>query len=263
MNSFLKSTVSIMSLCLLASCGSSDSDSKDTSAGFSQNETIQADGSNINGIYAATLLPMNYNLHFKSVGAVSLQRDGDNFSAKVRLKYGPKSTPHIQAVYTGRRCPSVQDDLNKDAYIDMREAMIAIGQISIPLDSELDSQAGGSYPSGDAAGKYLYGASASFERMFADLKVPDTDPNDNMIKLPESEGLTFPGRVVLIQGVADSMKLPATVSAFEGEDVNRTLPMACGILWKVGELPAEVQADTTAPTTPTTTRTRPRTRTRN
>lgn len=256
MNSFLKSTASIVSLCLLASCGSSDSDSKDASAGFSQNETIQADGSNINGIYAANLLPMNYNLHFKSVGAATLQREGDNFSAKARMKYGPKSTPHVQAVYTGRRCPSIQDDLNKDAYIDMKEAMVAIGQISIPLDSDLDSQSGGSYPSGDAAGKYFYEATASFERMFADLKAPDTDPNDNMIKLPESEGLTFPGRVVLIQGVADSIKLPATVTAFEGQDVHKTLPVACGILWKVGEIPAEIQPETTTPTTTT----RPRTR---
>jgi hypothetical protein len=255
MNSFFKSTVSIVSLCLLASCGSSDSDSKSAGAGFSQNETIQADGSNIDGIYAADLLPMNYNLHFKSVGAVSLQREGDNFSAKVRMKYGPKSTSHIQAVYTGRRCPGIQDDLNKDAYIDMREALIAIGQISIPLDSDLDSQASGSYPSGDEKGKYFYESSTSFDRMFADLKTPDTDPNDNMIKLPETEGLTFPGRVVLIQGVSDSMKFPATVMAPEGQDLNKSLPMACGILWRVGELPADIMPETTTPTT-TTTRTR-------
>lgn len=259
MNSFFKSTLSIVSLCLLASCGSSDSGSDSAEAGFTQNETIQADGSNINGIYAADIYPMNYNLHFKQVGKVALVRDGDSFKAMVNLKYGPKNVEHVQAVYTGRRCPSIADDLNKDAYIDMREALIAIGQISIPLDGSLDTQSGGSgqYPTGDAAkGSYYYEQSASFDRMFADLKAPDTDPTDNVIKLGENDGLTFPGRVVLIQGVHKEFKLPATVVGPEGEsNIHQTLPIACGVLWKVPEMPADIAPSTeTTNTTPTRTR---------
>ncbi|WPU66770.1 hypothetical protein [Peredibacter starrii] len=261
MNSFLKSTLSIASLCLLASCGSSDSGPSNTEAGFTQNETIQADGSNINGAYVAEMYPLNYNLHFKQVGKAALVRDGDSFKAMVGLKYGPKNVEHAQAVYTGRRCPNVNDDLNKDAYIDMREAMIAIGQISIPLDGSLDSQTGGSgqYPTGDATkGMYYYEQSASFERMFADLKAPDTDPTDNIIKLGENDGLTFPGRVVLIQGVHKDLKLPATVMGLEGDSsVHESLPIACGILWKVPELPTDIAPGTeTTNTVPTRTRTR-------
>ncbi|WP_408095753.1 hypothetical protein ACJVC5_11970 [Peredibacter sp. HCB2-198] len=258
MNSFLKSTLSIASLCLLASCGSSDSGSSSTGAGFTQNETIQADGSNINGVYVAQMYPMNYNLHFKQVGKTALVREGDSFKAIVNYQYGPKNVEHIQAVYTGRRCPNINDDLNKDAYIDMREAMIAIGQISIPLDGSLDSQTGGGsqYPMSDDKGKYYYEQSASFERMFADLKTPDTDPTDNIIKLGENDGLTFPGRVVLIQGVQKEMKLPATVMGQEGEsDVHESLPIACGILWKVPAMPTDIAPSTeTTNTIPTRTR---------
>lgn len=173
---------------------------------------------------------------------MGINREGDSFKASVKLKYGPKSTPHIQAIYTGRRCPGISDDLNKDAFIDMKEALVAIGQITIPLDSNLDSQTegGSQYPMGDEKGKYFYEAQASFERMFADLKTEDKDPSDNIIKLEANDGLTFPGRVVLIQGVSESMKLPATVKAPDGQDLHKSLPVACGIIWKVKEIPTEL-----------------------
>lgn len=208
---------------------------------INQNETIQADGSNIQGIYGTVLLPVNFNLHFKKVGTASLQREGDAFTARVDLKYGPRETRVKQAVYTGRRCPNLNDDLNKDAYIDIQEAMLAIGSISIPLDGSLDAQAEGSetLPTGDAInGVYTYNVVASFSRMFADLKLPDEDAGDNMIKLGAEDGLTFPGRVVLLTGVPESLFIPPTVAGLGDAPVKSTVPLACGVLWKMDELPS-------------------------
>lgn len=237
----LATILSFITLFTLVSCGQSSSgsgrsvqqqtaDNMPTSTPRSQNEIILADGSNIQGIYAADLYPVNYNLHFKQVGTAALQRDGDVFSAHVNLKYGPRDTKVKQAVYTGRRCPNLSDDLNKDAYIDMQEALIAIGSVSIPLDGVLDSseQGAGVYPVGDSVtGQYAYMVTASFSRMFEDLKL-------NL----GVEGVTFPGRVVLLTGIPESVFLPPTVAAAEGQSVHSSLPLACGVLWKVDGLPS-------------------------
>ena len=241
----LKAALPLMSLCLLISCGSDSSGgggSDSVSGGGSvvnQNEEIMADGSNVDGIYATELWPINYNLHFKEVGAAAVQREGDNFTATVKLKYGPRDMVHKQAIYTGRRCPNLNDDLNKDAYIDMMEAKYALGYITIPLDGNLDSQdaGAGQYPAGDATGQYLYQKSASFDRMFADLKAPDTNLNDNIVKVDVDSGITFPGRVILIQGIGQNALLPTTIATENGEDPHRSLPVACGVLWKVNEMP--------------------------
>ena len=163
-----------------------------------QNETISSDGSNINGVYATTLLAMNKNIHIWKVGTAAIQRVGDSFTALVKIKYGQRNTTFKQSIYSGTRCPTMKDDLNEDAYIDINEALVAIGQIVIPLDGNLDSQMEGAaiYPSGDADyGAFLYKSSSSFARMFADLKTPDMNPSDNIIKLKADEGLSLQGRV--------------------------------------------------------------------
>lgn len=246
-----KLTLPLLSLSLLAACNSSNSNSDSSSAGGSnnrvnQNESIQSDGSNVQGMYAGDLTPVNHNLHFRKVGVAMVQRDGDNFSAYVRLKNGPKEVSHKQAIYTGRRCPTLADDLNGDAFVDMREAMVAIGQVTIPLDSDLDSQdAGGNqYPNGGATGKYFYQQSASFDRMFADLKAPDTNPSDNVIKLGPDDGITLPGRVLIVQGIPKSTLLPDSINVPEVELMpNESLPVACAVLWKVNEVPADLMPD--------------------
>lgn len=237
----LNCSLSLISLSLLVACGggSGGGSGQQENASEIQNEVIMPDGSNVSGLYRADLVPMNYNLHFKEVGTTSVKRQDDAFTATVDLKYGPKQTKHRQAIYTGRRCPNLLDDLNKDAYIDINEARIALGAITIPLDSNLDSQELGDYPSSDATGAMVYQMNASFSRMFADLKTSDSNPNDNIIKLPENDGITFPGRVVLIQGVGSETVLPKTVSTNATGSEHETLPVACGILWKVVESEGE------------------------
>jgi hypothetical protein len=245
---FIKSSLPLLSACLLlAACSESKSNLK--GPGASQNETVQADGSNINGNYAGEIWPVNYNLHFRSLGMVGVKREGDSFEAMVSMKYAPKGTTLRPAIYTARRCPTIKDDLNKDAYIDILEARLAIGKVTIPFDGDLDSQMGGrgSYSSSDVTGKFSYHRTASFDRMFADLKSPDEDSHDQLVKLGEEEGLTFPGRIVIIHGLEKEIKLPESVATTDGESAHESLPIACAVLWKVKDMPEELKQITTTP----------------
>lgn len=243
---FIKSALPLMSLCLLVTaCSESGSNVKSQSTtGMNQNETIQPDGSNVKGIYVGDVWPVNYNLHFKTLGKAGVSRDGDTFEAMVNLKYAPKATTLRGAIYTARRCPTINDDLNKDAYIDILEARLAIGKITIPFDADLDSQMGGrsSYASSDVTGKYSYHRTASFDRMFADLKQPDEDPSDQVIKLGDTEGLTFPGRIIIFQGLNNDVTLPQTVATSDGLSAHESIPIGCAVLWKVDELPEELKS---------------------
>ncbi len=246
MKSLIKSTLPVLSLVFLWSCVDSGSTAGSSPSGMSQNEIIAMDGSNVQGDYAADIWPMNYNLHFKKIGAIGITRDGDNFTTTVSMKYGPKGTIVKQALYTARRCPTLKDDLNKDAYIDILEARLAMGKITIPFDSDLDSQMGGrgSYPAVDLKGKMFYSQNASFSRMFEDLKSVDEDTSDQVIKLKEDEGITLPGRIVIFQGVPEKIQLPESVATTDGESRHESLPVGCAVLWKVKKLPAELMPET-------------------
>ena len=250
MKTLIKSSLHLLPALLLASCV--DSSSSKTSGGpqvVNQNEIIAVDGSNIQGNYAAPIWPMNHNLHFKTIGSVGVARDGDTFTAKVNFKYGPKETTVKGAIYTARRCPTLNDDINKDAYIDIMEARLAIGKIVIPFDDDLDSQLGGSgqYPTVDASGKLFYSKTASFSRLFEDLKAVDENSSDQLIKLKDDEGITFPGRIVLFQGLSKKVPLPDTVKTTDGDSKHESIPVGCAILWKVENMPAELTADGTNP----------------
>jgi hypothetical protein len=62
-----------------------------------------------------------------------------------------------------------------------------------------------------------------------------------MIKLSAESGLTFPGRVIVLQGLNESVFLPETAVSHNGETAYRTMPVACGVLWKVAKLPSELE----------------------
>jgi len=222
---------------------SSSKDQQVDSTAINQNEEIRPDGTNVQGDYAAEIWPVNYNLQFKSIGHVGVKREGDEFKVMVNLKYGPKDRVIKQAFYNSRRCPTIKDDLNKDAYIDIMEAKLAIGKIVIPFDSNLDSQLKGQndYPRTDASGKMNYSMSASFERMFSDLKEVDENPSDEIIKLYENDGITLPGRIVLFQGMPRNAFLPETVASTPDEDKYDSIPVGCAVLWKVDQMPEELR----------------------
>lgn len=250
MKTLIKSSLHLLPALLLASCADSPgSRSSDGPRVVNQNEIIAVDGSNIQGNYAAEIWPMNHNLHFKTIGSVGVARDGDTFTAMVNFKYGPKDTTVKGAIYTARRCPTLNDDINKDAYIDILEARLAIGKIVIPFDGDLDSQLGGKgqYPTVNSSGKLFYSKTASFSRLFEDLKAVDENSSDQFIKLKDDEGITFPGRIVLFQGLSQKVTLPDTVKTTDGESRHESIPVGCAILWKVENMPAELTADGTNP----------------
>lgn len=250
MKTFIKTALPLLSLVLLTACSDSSSGGSGASSAaspaspqISQNEEIAADGSNVNGMYAAEMWPVNYNLHLKSLGWAGVQRDGDNFEASINLKYAPKSVVLRPAIYTARRCPNINDDINKDAYVDILEARLAMGKIIIPFDSNLDSQMDGqgTYQASGNDGKYYYHQSASFDRLFADLKAPDENPNDQLVKIGSDDGITLPGRIVLVQGLNETVFLPESVATTDGLTAHESIPVACGVLWKVQEMPAELK----------------------
>lgn len=246
MKSLIKTTLPFISLLLLVACGKSDESKLSKYQELNQNEQIMPDGSNVEGLYAAELWPINFNLNFSKVGSIGISRKDDNFTASVKLQHGPRGIRHVQAIYTGRRCPNLSDDKNKDAFIDMSEALAAIGDISIPLDGDLSSQSAGSgdYPTGHInTGKYFYQQTTSFEKLFSDLKSPDVDPEDLYAKL--EEGLTLPGRIVLIQGATEKGTIPDTIATVPGKTVRESLPIACGVIWKVRSLPSDLKEEVT------------------
>lgn len=240
MKSFKNLLWPILSTSLLVSCVNESSPGGGGKKESSQNEVVQDDGSNVQGIYAGEIWPVNYNLHFKSIGNAAVVREEDEFKVMVKLKHGPKEARIKQAIYTARRCPNLGDDLNKDAYIDILEARVAIGKITVPFDSDLNSQMGGhgQYPYVDNMGKMSYSQSGSFSSMFEDLKSVDENPQDDIIKSPE--GITFPGRIVLFQGMTRKVDLPESVATTDGESQYESLPVGCAVLWKVPSMPAEL-----------------------
>src|SRR5690606_38610819 len=175
----------------------------------------------------------------------TFMRQDDRFFAYLRLFAGMPKAWHMQHVYTGDRCPTQNDDLNLDGFIDIVEAEAVLGKILIPLDSDISSQNSGRrfFPLADLSGSYHYERVTSFRRFFADLKSPDKDPNDNMIKLSPEEGLEIEGKAVLIQGISEDVELPETVASLERRKPFQTFPIACGIFKKVEEVPGTLHND--------------------
>lgn len=223
---------------LLFSCGK-----KDTGDKSREEEVILIDGSNIQGVYQTPLGALNINTTLGTIGSAGLHRSSDIFKAFVKIYIGEKGVIHRQTIHHGSRCPTIQDDINGDGYIDYREAHFVVGNVIMPLDGDLDSQWGGigSYPAGNGmAGGYFYERTASFSRMFEDLRDVDQNTLDEMDKLPYNQGLTFHKKVVLIQGVSSYMNLPESVNTVPGLTKHRSLPIACGVLKRSAQFPAEL-----------------------
>jgi hypothetical protein len=205
------------------------------------------------GLYTADLLPLNPSVtgvrnSFDALGAVILSVSGDNASATVNVISGPASIAHPQFVYIGTRCPIDTDDTNADTFLDAAEGVAAYGQIIIPLDGDLNSQDAGAdgFPVSDESGAYQYSQSASLASLLADLKLIDQDLTDSITKLHPGEEVNIGGKVVVIHGVPETTVLPDTVGTIQAAPNTATLPIACGVIRRVG---AETTGGTTGGTT--------------
>ena len=225
---------------LISSCGKSESGNKVSRAAFPD-----SDESTIDGQYRATFETLNPHINGTIPGSLTFFRKEDRLITFVRLFAGQPKAWHQQGVYLGRRCPNLGDDTNRDGIIDIVEAMQVVGKMIIPLDSNMNTQASGRglYPLGDLSGYYHYERVSSFRRLFDDLRSEDLDTDDHIAKLAPDEKFSFERRVVMVQGVVEETILPETVAGLGKRQPFQTLPITCGIIYKVTETPGTPNTD--------------------
>jgi hypothetical protein len=230
---------------LLAACGKADKEVSDSDRMIDDAEEAAAraahDGSNIQGFYVATFQTLNGHVNGNVPGSTVIRRKDNNISIYLRFSLGSPSAAHFQNIHVGKRCPNLSDDTNGDGYIDINEALAVVGPVLIPLDADLNSQAGASrfWPKAFLSGSYEYMKSASFSHMWADLKAKDKNTDDNITKLAEGEGFPVTGRVVMVQGVSEkpifngpdieNSPLPDTVGGYKRYKNWQTFPVTCGV----------------------------------
>lgn len=221
---------------LLGSCGKSSSGSGDGQREVAGEEG-SIDGSTIEGQYQGKFVTLNPHVNGTIPGSITLVRDGDRLMTYTRLFAGKPKAWHQQAIHLGTRCPNMNDDSNQDGFIDINEALAVVGDMIIPLDANMNSQAAGRnfYPLADLSGYYHYERVSSFDRMFADLYEPDKDETDHIAKLAPDQKFGFQGRVFMVLGVDEATSLPDTVGTIGKRKSFQTLPIVCTIISKTPE----------------------------
>jgi hypothetical protein len=212
-------------LLALASCGA-DKNSKNVESAKQEQRQVE------DGSFEASLTGLNSSVSGNPSGTAKVTVNGDSVTVRVMVNGAPV-TMHAQHIHAGTSCPGMDADTNADGFVDDKEAAVVSGQVLIPLDADLNTQEGGS-DNFDSGSSYTYNQTGSLSQMLADLTSPDTNPNDEVVKLPAgTTEVGFEGKVVEVHGVPDTQTLPATVV---NGDPNKTpqeeLPIACGILKK-------------------------------
>jgi hypothetical protein len=169
-------------------------------------------------------------------GSSTIYFQGEKVIVYNRLFAGAPEAWHMQNVYTGSRCPTAKDDINLDGIIDIQEANSVVGNILLPFDSDINSQLSGyrTFPMGDLFGTYFYEQEAWFNNLMNDLRAPDPDLNDNIVKLPRNGKFNPEGKVVMVYGITEHYaQLPETVASSEEYPAWKTIPVACGVFTKL------------------------------
>lgn len=179
--------------------------------------------------FEAQLNPLNSQIGSYS-GILRITIDDNQFWARLSLNGPYTGSMNQQYIHMGGRCPTMSDDLNGDRYVDFKEAHNVLGDMLIPLDSILETQMKGmgNFPKLKKKNSYYYTEATSFSRMMDDLRDVDPFPNDKISKLSRREGLDLDRRVVVVYGVSDERRLPASVESYDGFPTQTTLPIACG-----------------------------------
>lgn len=225
----------VLGTCLLtlAACGGSGGGSSSSNNKTDSTRILQRQEDP--GLYAAILAPLNSGVAGETVGNVQVQIAGDDFAVEVNVKGAPAGVKHLQSIMTGSKCPDLSNDLNNDGLIDVQEAMQVYGKVLIPLDSNLREQIAGSDfgPIANSAGSYVYRRSVSLATILADLKAPDPDTQDHIVKLPFGSDLNLSGRVVVVHGVSVDSALTDSVATVGDLTSAQSLPIACGQLVRI------------------------------
>lgn len=227
----LSSGLIVACLMTLASCGSDSGSSGSSSSRQEQRQKEQDD----QGIYRVVLKPLNTSLAGETTGTMEIRIEGDDVSVSSTIAGAPVGVKHLQNIMLGTSCPVASSDTNGDTVVDIKEAMALTGDILIPLDSKISDQiAGIDYgPIANGAGSYVYRRSASLTDILADLRSPDPDKFDSIVKLPFGQRLNLAGKVVLIHGVNSGTDFAETVSTIRDLSHAQSLPIACGKIVRV------------------------------
>jgi hypothetical protein len=235
------------SLLILVSCGGSsgggEKSSNHSQATTDTNVDIDIDiDAGIDGQYLAVFKTLNPDLTQKLTGAFTFSRDKleDELVGDVRLSNAGAGVIHAQNVRAGKRCPTLEDDLNADGIIDSFEGEKVYGKILFPLDGDLSSQGShdGVFPVGDTYGNYVYSKVTKFSSFIQDLR--NTEANDGYLKLSREEALDIEGRVVVVHGIDKAVELPGSVLSTGRLSRHQSLPIVCGVIQKVWEAPGTV-----------------------
>lgn len=266
MKKITTSALLLTSLLALASCGGGGGGGGGAKSEFSpsgipqttQTDEVQMPEGNLaiefdqKASYLAVLTPTNSVIARDISGNVNINREEQSLVAYVRFAGGDKEIGHTQRIHVGTACPTLEQDANGDGIIDINEAMDFVGPVLIPLDGDLSTQDRGSsvYPVSDIYGNYWWEDVVTFDRFLADLRDQDFDLEDDIVKLGEDKSFDLEGRVVLIHGVKAETLLPSTVTTRGRLANHQTVPVACGILKRVTEIPGSYEDDPTAPIDP-------------
>ena len=172
-------------------------------------------------------------------------QETERFPSRVtKFNDAPAFVEHEQHIHLGSACPTISNDDNNDGFLDAVEASTVSGKVLIPLDADLDTQESGmnTYPRANSAGNYRWTERTSLALLTSDLRAPDMNPEDDVIKLPADQDLSLEGRVVEVHGVSPIVELAETVQP--ADDRHAKLPIACGVIRRV------VGGGTTGSTTP-------------
>lgn len=217
----MKLLISLFFILIISSCGKS-SDSNDTQGmtNFVEKEEAMKEGE-----YVAFLRTINSSVNgYIPFGRAELSLKEDEFKVVTYLD-DDQRVMHIQRIHTGRKCPTLEDDLNGDGYIDIIEAEKALGSVLIPLDNDLSSREAGEdkYPIGSS---FTYTRSAKWSTILEDLK---KDYKEGYYVL-EGDVLNLEDRVILIHGTSYSSLIPDTLQTHEGIEPHLSVPVVCGVI---------------------------------
>lgn len=208
-------------LLVLGSCGK-DSDDKSSLGvtSFAEKEEPMKEGE-----YVAFLRTINSSVNgYIPFGRAELSLKEDELKVVTYLD-DDQRVMHIQRIHTGNRCPTLEDDLNKDGYIDIVEAEKSLGEVILPLDNDLSSrEAGeGKYPIGSS---FTYTRSVKWSGLIEDLQRPYKEG----YMVLEEDQLNLENRVILIHGTSYSSLVPNTLATHDGIEPHLSVPIACGII---------------------------------
>jgi hypothetical protein len=185
-------------------------------------------------IYMADLQPLNPGVGYRGVkGHAKFQIMNGMFVAMDEAVGTQPGMIHPQHIHAAAQCPTAAADVNHDGYVDVIEGLPFYGAILVPLDSDLSSQPGGTFPFvNNNGGALTYRQSVSLPAFLNDLNAPDPNPSDAVVKL-NGEPLNLASRHVVLHGVALDTPLPSTVASLPGLPAQLTLPIACGEIMRL------------------------------